>query len=152
MVMNASRGFTVVELVIAMSILAIIVSLAAPSLSSVIVVQQVKAAAQDVYASLSVARSEALTRNTNVTVAPVAGDWAKGWTVTDAGGTVLRRQDGYPKIALSGPAQIVFNGDGRPDTTATPFAATAYGVDSSNYRCVRLRLNGRSSIASGGCS
>jgi type IV fimbrial biogenesis protein FimT len=152
MVMNASRGFTVVEMVIAMSILAIIVAIAAPSLTSVIVVQQVKAAAQDVYASLSVARSEALTRNTSVTVAPVGGNWAQGWTVTDAGGTVLRRQDGYPKINLSGPAQIVFNGDGRPDATATPFGATATGVDSSNYRCVRVRLNGRSSIKSGACS
>jgi type IV fimbrial biogenesis protein FimT len=152
MVMHASRGFTVVEMVVAMAILAIIVGLAAPSLSSVIVAQQVKAASQDVYASLSVARSEALTRNTNVTVAPVSGDWSKGWTITDAGGTVLRRQDPYPRIALTGPAQVIFNGDGRPDSTATPFSASAYGVDSSGYRCVRLRLNGRSSIASGACT
>jgi type IV fimbrial biogenesis protein FimT len=149
--MVAMRGFTIVEMIVAIGVLCIVIALAGPAMSGMITTQQVRSASQDVYASLTIARSEALTRNTSVTVEPLLGDWAKGWTVTDAGGTVLRRQDAYPRITLSGPARVVFNGDGRPDSIATPFSFAASNLDTPNHRCVRLRLNGRSSISSGGC-
>jgi hypothetical protein len=52
---------------------------------------------------------------------------------------------------LSGPVRIIFSGDGRPDTTATPFAVSATDAAAQSYRCVRLRLNGRSAIDRGAC-
>lgn len=149
---RASAGFTIVEILVVIGVLAILLGLTAPALSGMAASQQVRSASYDVYSTLTHARSEALTRNASVTVAPVDGDWALGWTVSEAGGTVLRRQNAYPRMTLSGPAQVIFNGDGRPNTIATPFALSAASASAETYRCVRLRLNGRSSMSKGVCS
>ena len=146
-----SRGFTTVELLVVVAVLALIAGVAAPALSSMVATQQVRTAAYDLHATLNIARSEALTRNASVTIAPVSGDWAAGWSVTEAGGTVLRRQSAYARIALSGPARVIFSADGRPDATSSPFAVSSADAIAGSYRCVRLRLNGRSAIDKGLC-
>ena len=145
-----ARAFTVVEILVVMAVFAIVVGVAGPALSSMVASQQVRSAAYDLHAALNIARSEALTRNSAVVVAPADGDWARGWSVSE-GGVVLRRQTAYPRVALSGPVRIVFSADGRPDTIATPFAVTSTGTTSGSFRCVRLRLNGRSAIDQGSC-
>ena len=147
----AAAGFSTVELFVVLGILSILGALAGPGLSSMVATQQVRSASADLHASLNIARSEALTRNTSVTVAPTAGNWANGWTITEAAGTVLRRQAAYPRIALSGPARVIFNGDGRPDASAIRFSVSAADANSDASRCVRLRLNGRSAIDKGTC-
>ena len=144
-------GFTIVEAMIVVAILAILAGMAAPSFTGLVVAQQLKSAGYDLSSSLTLARSEALTRNVNVALAPVNGDWANGWTITAEGGTVLRRQNAYSRIAVAGPAGVNFNGDGRPDSTATPFAVTAADANTTSYRCVRLRANGRPTLAAGAC-
>ncbi|HEX2826036.1 MAG TPA: GspH/FimT family protein [Burkholderiales bacterium] len=151
MVSARARGFTVVEVLVVMAVFAIVAGLAGPALSEMVANQQVRAAAYDLHAALTIARSEALTRNSAVTVAPVGGDWARGWSLTEAGGTVLRRQNAYPRVSLSGPSQVIFSGDGRPDSTATPFGITSSGASATSYRCVRLRLAGRPAIDKGAC-
>src|ERR1044072_8745355 len=110
---RAHAGFTLIEMLVAMGVIAILIALAGPFLTNMGAAQQVRSASYDVYSTLAQARSEALTRNTLVTVAPISGNWAQGWTVTQADGTVLRRQSAYPRIALTGPAQIVYSGEGR---------------------------------------
>ena len=147
-----SRGFTLVEALVGVAVVSILLTAAGPSLSNLITAQQVKNAGFDLSAALMVARSEALTRNVSVTVAPVATEnWALGWVVREESGNVLRRQNPYPRITVSGPTQVIFNSDGRPNSTATPFALTAPEVDIDNNRCVRVRLNGRPAIAKGAC-
>lgn len=152
MATRGSAGFTIIEILVTVGVLAILLALTGPALSGMAASQQVKTASYDMYATLSLARSEALTRNTSVTVEAVEADWARGWTVTEAGGTVIRRQTAYPRVALSGPVRVIFNGDGRPDSIATPFAMSAADANTESYRCVRLRLNGRSSMSKGTCS
>ena len=145
-------GFTMMEMLVAMAVVAILVALAGPSLGDMAASQQVRSASYDIYSTLTHARSEALTRNALVTVAPIGGDWAQGWTVTETGGGVLRRQGAYSRVTVSGPAQVIFSGEGRPNTTATPFAFSAANIPADGNRCVRLRLNGRSTITRGVCS
>jgi type IV fimbrial biogenesis protein FimT len=149
--LRAHAGFTMIEMLVAMCVVAILIALAGPFLTNMGAAQQVRSASYDVYSTLTQARSEALTRNTLVTVSPISGDWAQGWTVTQADGTVLRRQSAYPRIALTGPAQIIYSGEGRPSTTATPFLFSASNVTTDAWRCLRVRLNGRASISRGPC-
>lgn len=136
---------------VVLSIAAIFLGFGVPALSSMIAGQQVRSASADLHATLAIARSEALTRNSSVTVAPVAGGWAQGWTITAGDGTVLRRQDRYARLSLTGPAAVMFNGDGRPDAAATPFSISAADAPADAARCVRLRLSGRSAIDKGAC-
>ena len=76
-------------------------------------------------------------------------DWKEVYEPGDS--AVLRRQAGYPRIALSGPPRVIYSGDGRPDSTATPFTLSATDASAETYRCLRLRLNGRSAIDRGTC-
>jgi len=149
--LNLSSGFTMVELLVVIGVISIFLAFVGPAMSGMVATQQVRAASYDLHATLNIARSEALTRNASVTVEAIEGDWARGWSVTEAAGSVLRRQSAYPRVSLSGPARVIFSGDGRPDTSATPFAVTSADAAAGDYRCVRLRLNGRSAIDRGTC-
>lgn len=148
---TAAMGFTMLELLVVVAILAILLSVMGSGMSEMVAGQQLKAATFALHSTLNMARSEALTRNASVTVDPVGGDWGRGWTVTESGGVVLQRHGAYPRILLIGPARVIFSGDGRPDTNGTSFSVRASDVSESNYRCVRLRLNGRSAIDKRAC-
>jgi type IV fimbrial biogenesis protein FimT len=145
------RGFTTLEMLVVVGVLLILVGIGVPSLSGMVVMQQLKNAAFDLSSTLSLARSEALTRNAAVTIDPLEGNWARGWTVTDEGGRVIRRQSAYGRVALSGPARVIYSADGRPDSVLTPFAVTATEAATGDYRCVRLRVNGRFTVTRGAC-
>jgi type IV fimbrial biogenesis protein FimT len=141
-----------VEALVVVAVVSILTVLLGPALSSMVVSQQLKNASFDLASSLSLARSEALTRNVAITVTPAQDDWAHGWTVTDVNGGVLRRQPAYERISVAGPVRVTFSGDGRPDATATPFAVTSGEAQVKLHRCIKLRLNGRAYVTKGACS
>ncbi len=62
------KGFTLLEMLIAMAILAIVISVGVPSLSGFSANQRLIGAAEQVYSHLQQARSEAVSRNTLVYV------------------------------------------------------------------------------------
>src|SRR5215831_4013598 len=84
-----TAGFTVVELVTAVAVLAIVTALAIPSLTNLILDTGLKTAAIDVYNTMVYARSEAIKRNATVDIIPTGGNWKNGWTV-QVGATVLK--------------------------------------------------------------
>ena len=73
-----SQGFTLIELMIAMVILAILSALAAPSFSTMIGNYRVRTGAEGIISGLQLARAEAVRRNTNVSFTLNTGT---GWTV-----------------------------------------------------------------------
>ena len=82
------RGFTLVELIIAMSVLAILISLAVPMYNTMVANNRARAAAYSLVSSLTFARDEAVKRNAAVSVLPFATGWQTGWEV-DTGGLQL---------------------------------------------------------------
>jgi type IV fimbrial biogenesis protein FimT len=81
----ALRGFTLIELMVVVAIVAILAGLAAPSFVELSRNNKLAAAASALQVSLNVARSEAIKQgfNSRVTVAAngTAGTWTNGWTV-----------------------------------------------------------------------
>jgi type IV fimbrial biogenesis protein FimT len=94
------RGFTLVEIMMAIVILAILLGIAVPSFRDASLSSRLTGYANDIVASAQVARSEAIKRNARVrlctsaagTACEADADWTDGWIVVTAGGEVLRRQ------------------------------------------------------------
>ncbi|MGE5526851.1 MAG: GspH/FimT family pseudopilin [Rhodospirillaceae bacterium] len=146
------RGFTLVEALAVMAVASILITLGVTGMRELILNQRVKTASFDIYSSLTYARSEAITRNRNVTVTPSGGNWANGWSIADSSGTTLRTQNAMTNITITGPASVTYNGIGRLNASVSSISITAPGVTGSNQRCITIDLSGRPVVKTQACS
>ena len=117
-----TRGFTLVELIATMAVLAIVASMAAPSLVNVIAKNRAYSAQVELSAYLALARTEAARRNVPVilsAIAPVArNEFGNGWQVwadvngngvLDAGEPIIRTHEALAtQTTVAGPAAITY--------------------------------------------
>ena len=90
---NEQAGFTLMELLLAIAVLAILTTLALPAFTQFIANNRLASEANEMVASFQFARSEALKRGVQVQVcssangATCGGDWDQGWiAMADPGG------------------------------------------------------------------
>ena len=140
-------GFTIIELMIVLTIVAGLIVIALPSMTEMVQNQKVKGAANELFFDLSFARSEAIKRNTTVQVNRTGSDWTGGWTV-EVGGTVLRSQSATQGITASGAtdSSVTFNADGRTPLAASLSFNFASGSSLVSMRCVSLTPSGRPAV------
>lgn len=91
---TAARGFTLMELMVTLTIVAILAGLAVPAMSEFGVRTNVSSTTNDIVVALNLARSEAVKRGREVSLISAAGSWTGGWTVATNTGEVLTRHDG----------------------------------------------------------
>lgn len=149
-----ARGFTLIELMAAIAVAAILLAIGVPSYQQFIAGQRVRAAVSALNYTLLFARSEAIKRNADVVVAPAGNCWQGGWTVS-VGGTTLARETGYPDLmiaAVSSPApSLAFNADGRVEGSTTPFEVSSRSSAEVPKRCVSVDLSGLPATRSADC-
>ena len=155
-----STGFTLVEMVITVTLLGVLLAIAIPSFQKLILNQGVKTAAFDVFSALEYARSEAIKRpGETVTLKAGAasdGAWSTGWRLLNGAGTILQSWTVAPDITVTDKngtplTQVRFFRDGHADGAPkleVKSATTSAGVDA---RCVKLDLIGRATSKVGGC-
>jgi len=145
--MSSARGFTIVEVVVAMTVLALLISLAAPMYNSITASNRTRAAAYSLVASLALARSEAVKRNVTVSVSPAGTGWQDGWEV-ETGGTTLSKNQPAPQLVLSGPlAGVNFQPNGRLSTPG--FVLFTVSATTGYTRCVVIDPGGRATLNPG---
>jgi len=86
------RGFTMIELVVAMGVAAMLCAVAVPSIRAVLAGERRVSEVNDLVGALNYARSEAVKQNPAAGVnVNAAGTWANGWNVCcTAGGAALQ--------------------------------------------------------------
>ncbi|HYD79733.1 MAG TPA: GspH/FimT family pseudopilin [Paucimonas sp.] len=149
-----SAGFTLIEVIVTLTIAAVLTVLAAPSFKNLITSQRLKTASFDLVTNLTLARSEAIKQNGNVTITPVStSNWADGWTVSGSGGTI-RTQAAYSKITITGPTTLVYDRNGRTTTGAESSFQLSDSDSGSTVqsRCVKVNLIGQPVSKLGSCS
>ncbi|MBF0437716.1 MAG: GspH/FimT family pseudopilin [Magnetococcales bacterium] len=142
---NIQQGFTLVEILLTLGIVAILLSHGIPYMRDAILSQRVKNTASDLQISLNFARSEAIKRNASIDIIPT-GTWNGGWTiqtVAPAPILTLKTMDAYSDLTISGPAgNITYLRSGRLSSAVTSFQVSIAGNSAIAMRCVNISING----------
>lgn len=98
--MKKNTGFTIIELMIVVALMAIFLSLAAPSMSNIIKNNHLATQANAFVTAMQLARSEAIKRGAGVAVTATdssvaSNEWGRGWSVS-ASGTTLQTFEALP--------------------------------------------------------
>ncbi|MGQ8878461.1 GspH/FimT family pseudopilin [Delftia sp. NA_296.1] len=150
------RGFTTLELLVVIAVLAILTSLAAPSFTPLMERWRVRQIAEDLQATIYFARSEAIKRGGNIAITKTANgngctnatgntQWGCGWQVL-TGSTVLQQTSSPSRIQVTlsnstGSITVdrwgMLSHDGGT-ASAMDFLITSQGKASSDTSSVRL--------------
>lgn len=160
-----ARGVTLIELMVTVAIIAVLAALALPSFGRTLASNRISTGVNDFIAAASVARMEAIRRNTeagicaaNATNTGCSTDWNNGYLVyymTNATPPVMEvvRTGAFS----SKDTAVSATGDIRFDRRGQLAAAThlSYRPLDASYlsleRCVRVSLAGAVSAATGAC-
>lgn len=132
------RGFTLIELIVTLSVVAILATVALPGMRNFILEHRLRTQVNDFVSDLSFARSEAIKRRNNIGVCPgtsagcSGASWSNGRVVfldvnNDAawstGDQVLRFREGLESNSLNsnGVTRVIFNSMGAVSAGAGTF-------------------------------
>lgn len=144
-----NRGFTLVELITVMAIIAIVAALAVPGMQNFIESSRISTVTNDFVEAATLARSEAIKRRENTSLKPSDGaNWKNGWAVYDAADTVIASYD-PPSSNISfsfpdGVTEITYNLNGNRQGGADVKVSVC--ADSGKGRSVTIGMIGSTSV------
>ena len=154
---NPQRGFTLVELMIGVALLAILLGMGMPAFRSFILEQRLRATGSDLRVALTLARSEAVKRNREVTLrrTDVADGWSKGWIIPippdpdpdDPDVPALLKHVQAGDVTITGPDAVTFTPSGRakvpPGSIQLQIDIGSDASAAARYVCLESQLDGR---------
>ena len=163
------RGFTLVELVLTLTVAAILVAIAIPQLGQFLRSHRLSTDVNDLVADISYARSEGLKRTINVGVCKsdnratctASGSWASGWIVFvdadssggwTAGDQVLRAHDPLPasiSVAAAAADTLYYNSQALLESGVGPYTFCSAQIGQS--RTISILAGGRATVIRGTC-
>lgn len=163
-------GLSLIELMIAMALVAIVLGLGVPAFSSTLAGHRLNTVGNDLAAAAQMARSEAVKRNRSITLCrtvspadtaciapPVPDDRWAHWIVFDTASTVLRQgsaaDSGNTRVRSSyGNHSVAFASSGLPLTNGSITVCTP-DRQSDNQRVINIGPGSRIAVTrnTGGC-
>jgi len=153
--MLRSAGFTLIELMVAIAILAILLLIALPNFAVWMQNTQIRTAGEAVLNGMQLARAEAIRRNVSV---ELGMDVSSGWTVRVSGtpeviqsrlagegsaaALVTITPVGATKITFNGFGSIAANDDATPTITEIKIDSPSIAAADSRELCVLVRAGG----------
>jgi type IV fimbrial biogenesis protein FimT len=169
----AQRGVTLLELMVALSVLGVLLAIGVPAYTNITRENQIAAQSSTLMQAIILARSEALKRGLRVSVCPIANgdssacltanDWAGGWMIfeddfggagtVDAGDRTLQVFPPAPGIQITtttASAAVVFLPTAAAQARAE-FDVTKSGCTGQQQRSVVVEATGRASTNRKAC-
>lgn len=163
-------GFTLIELMVVVVVIGVLAIVAVPAMTAMINNSRITGQAEELVASVQLARAEALRRNARVTLCPSTNGstcasstaWAR-WIIHGMDNTVatpvddvIRDSAANGSMQVSGPAAgIVFRPSGLIDSQQTLTACMATTQPAANRRVLTVMISGAVTVAkvngSGAC-
>ena len=158
------RGFSLLELMITLLLLAIVTAIALPSFSNIIMRATLGSQARELMAGALMARSEAIKRNQVVTLCASSNgtsctddSWAAGWIVLAQNNQVVHKHKPLPEGFLinSELTRVTFGASGLGASMTSLIICRETPTVGSQERVVTISATGRPSISTtdnGECS
>jgi type IV fimbrial biogenesis protein FimT len=160
--MKKNNGFTIIELLITLALVTMLAGFALPALQDLVVNNRATTQANNFLTALTLARSEAIKRRTNVNVvatngADGANEWGPGWQVT-SGGTTIRDFEaafGSTLNSVGDVATITFDPSGMLSAPAAgtdlTFQLRPDSCEGNMARDITMTRTGRASVSVVNC-
>lgn len=160
-------GFSLVELMVVLAIAAILLGTGVPLVRNLVQSQRLTAVVNDFFASMNLARAEAIRRNVRIDMVPSngSGDWADGWFIFIDEDNNQRPDTGEERIFVheavakeisitanltdSAVPYLAYNGTGRTRSNASDqspqFGSFIFTLD-KHVRKIKLNFLGRARV------
>lgn len=158
--MNNQKGFTLIELMVTLTVLGVVLAWAIPSFSTILSNNRLETATNELHGALQLARSEAVKRREGVQLCALVdgdvdgcatdADWSEGWLMV-AGDEVLRVWQMTGDLEVDGPADGITFGSSGMSGTATDFVVAGAGCVSDQKRELRVSPVGQVTLRRAEC-
>ena len=140
------QGFTLIELMVAIAVLAILISIGIPAFRDLTASNQMRTGVNDLVAALHYAKAEAVSRGERVvlckgtnTACQNSGDWTQGWAIfedADADGVLDSGELLMAREALTGSVEtFIGSGTAADNVTFTAGGRTTLGAAQRFVAC-----------------
>ena len=148
--MQKMKGFTLIELIITITVLAILATIAVPSFNSLLNRQKLNASARELMSKLVEARTQALTirQTTGVCVSTVT-NCAESLSISSniSKRIFIAQLDKEVALASGSATQLIFRVEGIP-VASSKFSLQRQGI----ARCIEVGVTGDTTYKEGACT
>lgn len=141
-----ARGFTLIELMIGLLLVALLAGIGLPLFRDFVLNQRLRAVSTDLRIALTTTRSESVKRNASMSLQPADDGWDAGWELLDPNDPSIvllnHVQTGEISIVADPAGAVQFTPTGRA-VNAVAFEIDVGTDDESTVGCLELQLDGR---------